>query len=60
MNSHKDIYWYETCSHHHSVLQQPYSDHTISLTFYNQLNSAHLRGGEGVGEVILIILMWLV
>lgn len=48
MNSHKQILWCETCSHHHSILQQPYSVHTINLTFYNQLNSAHL-GVEGMG-----------
>lgn len=63
MYSHKDIYWYETCSHHHSVLQRPYSGHMVTLNFYNQLNSSHLGGSgvEGVGQVILIILiMWLV
>lgn len=53
MNSHKQIYWYETCSHRHSILQQAYPLHTINLTFYNQLNSAHLGVG-GVGEVIEI------
>ena len=33
MNSHKQMYWYETCSHRHSILQQFYPLHTINLTF---------------------------
>ena len=53
MDSPKQMYWYETCSHRHSLLQQPYSLHNISLTFYSQLNSAHL-GAEWLGEVIVI------
>lgn len=59
VNSH--ILWCETCSHRYSILQQPYSVHTINLTFYNQLNSAHL-GVEGVGEAFVITysIMWLV
>lgn len=48
MNSNKQIYWYETCSHRHSVLQQPYSVHTINLAFSNQINSAHLGVERGI------------
>lgn len=53
VNYHKQIFWCETCSHCHSILQQPYSVNTINLTLHNQLNSAHL-GVERVGEAIVI------